>query len=47
MKDLTTKSFKFISKENRFKNVTALYAIQKKKGNCIIAVGESSLNDDK
>lgn len=52
IKDLTSKSNKFLAKENRLKNVTALGAMLKKKpnmvvGHLIVGIGESTLYDDK
>lgn len=50
IKDFSTKQCQFITRENKLKNITTIYATQKKKGQIIIAVGESSLptlqNDD-
>ncbi|EAR86922.2 WD domain, G-beta repeat protein (macronuclear) [Tetrahymena thermophila SB210] len=47
IKDLTSKQYQFIQKENRFKNITCMTAQQLKNKSIIIAVGESSMNDDK
>ena len=46
IKDLITKQYQFIAKENRLRNVTAIYAGMKKKGSILIAVGESSVQND-
>ncbi|EGR30131.1 hypothetical protein IMG5_141120 [Ichthyophthirius multifiliis] len=47
IKDLQTKKYQFIQKENRFKNITCMNAQLLKNKSIIIAVGESSMNDDK
>lgn len=47
IKDIINKTSQFINHEGRFANVTAMVSAQRPEGGLIIAVGESSLGDDR
>lgn len=47
IKDIINKTYQFINHEGRFANVTAMVSAQRPEGGLIIAVGESSLGDDR
>ena len=46
VKDVNSRKYIFLYKENRLKNVTAISACQKKGNTILVAAGESSTGED-